>query len=189
MADANADITIEAPLNYAMLNGYAKSINSTITSISWRQIGGPTAHISNSNSLQSKVSGLDLIGVYEFELSVSDNAGHFDKDTMILKVENASSANNQIFLWDVKWTQNDTGFDELHIQIDNFYYFVPINAPFEIFIRRDASSAWEEVIPSTQSSGNPGYVYYLGNNLNAGLTIYELPEVSTNDKPDIKMIF
>ncbi|HET6766412.1 MAG TPA: hypothetical protein VFH08_03400, partial [Chitinophagaceae bacterium] len=189
IADANVDITIETPINHSMLNGYITSIGTVITSSSWKQISGPAAYIHNPQALQSKVSNLDVIGVYEFELTVLDNTNHFDKDTMTLRVEDATSNNNQIFLWDVRWTANSTGFDELHIDIDNFYYFVPTNTPFEIFIKRAASSAWEEVMPSTQSNGSARYVYYLGSTLNAVLRIYEIPEVTTNDKPDIKIVY
>jgi len=106
-----------------------------------------------------------------------------------LNVENATSSNSQIFLCDLKRTQNATGFDELHIDIGNFYYFVPLNKPFEIFIKRETSSVWEEVIPSTQSIGNAGHLFYLGNNPDAVLTIYELAKVITDDKPDIKIVF
>lgn len=191
IADANIDITIQYPVNYAMLNGnvIGTAPGTRIKSASWKQISGPQAYINNSQSLQSRVSNLDNEGTYEFELTVLDNANHFDQDTMTVKVENATSADSQIFLWNVKWTQRVIGFDELHIEIENFYYFVPTNTPFGIFIKRDASSAWEAVIPSGQSTGNAGYIYYVGNNLNSALTIYELPEVATNDRPDIKIVF
>jgi hypothetical protein len=191
IADANVDITIQYPVNYAMLNGnvIGKAPGTPIKSASWKQISGPQAYINNPQTLQTRVSNLDNEGTYEFELTVLDNANHFDQDTMTVRVENATSTNSQIFLWKVKWTQNETGFDELYIDIENFYYFVPINTAFEIFIKREASALWEQIIPSSQSTGNNGYVYYLGNNLTSRLTIYELPEVTTNDKPDIKIVF
>lgn len=191
MGDANVDITIEYPVDYSMLNGNAKPqyTGTSIISASWKQVSGPLAYIQNPQSLKTRVSGLDNLGIYQFELTVLDNANHFDKDTMTLKVENATSTNSQIFLWDMKWAQNATGFDEPHLEIENFYYFVPTNIHFEIFIKRGASSAWEKVIPSTQSNGSAGYVYYLGSDLNSRLMIYEIPQLTALDNPDIKIVY
>ena len=190
MADANVDITIEYPVNYSMLNGKATLQNgSLLKSVSWKQVSGPQAYILNPQSLQTRVWDFDYEGTYEFELTVMDNANHFDKDTMVLKTKAGTTSNSQIFLWDMNWTRNNSGFDDFKLEIENFFYFVPVNTVFEIYILRDSSQTWKQVIPAAQNTSNTGYVYYPGTSINSSLVIYELPDIATVDKPDIKIVF
>ena len=65
-----------------LLNGINSSdTDGTITNYSWRQLSGPSATITNSNQAQTAVSFLSE-GIYVFELTVMDNDGATDTDTV-----------------------------------------------------------------------------------------------------------
>ncbi len=63
-----------------MLDGSASTDpDGTITSYKWAKIAGPvSAKIINSNSAQTSVKSL-VMGVYKFELTVTDNGGFRQK--------------------------------------------------------------------------------------------------------------
>jgi hypothetical protein len=88
-ANAGADATITLPTNTTSLNGSATDADGTIASYVWTKIAGPTAGaISNANAAVTAATGL-VQGVYRFELSVTDNSGATDKDTMQVTVNAA----------------------------------------------------------------------------------------------------
>lgn len=191
MADANADISTNYLINSIMLNGQAKPYypGKVIISTAWKQIAGPsTASIENSNSLNTKVTDLQT-GIYQFELTVYDDANHFDIDTMTLNIGNSGAAIKQLLFSKVNWSTAEVLWVESWLEIAGFYTFVPSNTAFEVFIRRESSPDWHQVIPIGQNTTNSGYVYSLSIVNNPVLRIDELPEVYIRDKPDIKIVF
>ena len=193
MADANADITIETPANSIMLNGRAKPYypNSQISTVSWKRISGSAnCVIDHPQTLQTKVSNIEK-GTYQFELYVRDNTGHFDIDTMKLKVEDPTGPNKQILFLNMKMIIQPGPLDDYRfLEIENFYEFVSPNNPFAIYIRMDSSLNWEPVVPFPQN--NPffsGYAYRVDNNNNKpSLVITEAPDGFISIKtPDIKI--
>ena len=89
VANAGADITITLPLNTATLNGTGTDSDGTIVSYTWAKIAGPAAGtISNANTATATLSAI-VVGVYRYQLTVTDNRGGVGKDTMQLTVNPA----------------------------------------------------------------------------------------------------
>src|SRR5258708_23245455 len=85
-ANAGADITITLPTNSTMLNGSGIDLDGTISAYQWIKISGPaTGTISNATSAQAIVNAL-VQGVYQYELTVTDNSGAIGKNTMQVTV-------------------------------------------------------------------------------------------------------
>ena len=87
VANAGNDTTITSPANTANLDG-SKSTDpdNNITIYQWTKINGPSSfNIGNANEVTTQVSNL-LEGVYQFELTVTDAGGLFDKDTVQVTV-------------------------------------------------------------------------------------------------------
>jgi Secretion system C-terminal sorting domain/Right handed beta helix region len=88
-ANAGADITITLPINTASVNGTGTDPDGTIVSYAWTKIAGPTAGtLANATSASATASGL-VQGLYQYELTVIDNAGGIAKDTMQVTVNAA----------------------------------------------------------------------------------------------------
>ncbi|MBI3138192.1 MAG: hypothetical protein HYZ15_06380, partial [Sphingobacteriales bacterium] len=86
VAAAGPDQTITLPLAIVSLNGSGTDPDGTIGSYQWTKVAGPGAVIINPlNAAQTVVSGL-LQGVYSFELTVTDNSGATDRDTLNVTV-------------------------------------------------------------------------------------------------------
>ncbi len=82
-ANAGADQTITLPKDSALLDG-SKSTDAdgTITTYKWIKIAGPTSsNIIAPNLSKTLVKSL-VAGVYQFELTVTDNGGLSAKDTV-----------------------------------------------------------------------------------------------------------
>ncbi|MDO9372914.1 MAG: tandem-95 repeat protein, partial [Ferruginibacter sp.] len=93
VANAGADQAIRLPQNSVTLTGSSTDTDGTIVLVSWKQVSGPVGStIAQPGQLASAVTNLGQ-GVYEFELSVTDNAGATAKDTMQLTV---SSIGNKL---------------------------------------------------------------------------------------------
>ena len=80
VANAGSDIVLTLPTNSAALSGSGTDADGSVTSYSWSQISGPQqGAISNLDAASTKVGNL-IQGVYQFELTVTDNAGATAKD-------------------------------------------------------------------------------------------------------------
>ncbi len=89
-ANAGSDQSITLPTNSVTLDGSASSDpDGTIAFYSWTKISGPGAYnIVNGNGSTTIVNGLTQ-GTYSFRLSVSDNSGASDDDTVVVNVNPA----------------------------------------------------------------------------------------------------
>ena len=88
-ANAGADQTITLPTNNVTLNGTASSDpDGTIASYAWIKLSGPSCSIANANAATTSVSAL-LQGTYLFQLTVTDNNGASDMDTVSITVNAA----------------------------------------------------------------------------------------------------
>jgi len=94
IANAGRDTIIVLPKDSVMLDGSASTDpNGTITSYKWAKIAGPVSSGNiNSNSAKTSVKSL-VMGVYKFELTVTDNGGLSAKDTVQVLVADNSAAN------------------------------------------------------------------------------------------------
>ncbi len=92
-ANAGADITITLPVNSATLNGTGSDPDGSIVAYQWVKIAGPAQYnITSSGSASTGITGL-VQGTYRFELTVTDNSGATDKDTIQVQV---NAATNQL---------------------------------------------------------------------------------------------
>ena len=89
IARAGNDANVVLPNSSTLLNGSSSTDqDGNITSYQWRKISGPVAAIfADPNAAQTTVSGL-TDGVYQFELSVTDNDGAVSLDTVEITVGN-----------------------------------------------------------------------------------------------------
>ncbi len=79
------------PLIHLHLDGSSSTDpDNNITSYSWTKITGPSSFsIANANVVTTQVSNL-TVGVYQFELKVTDAGGLFSKDTVQVTVDSSS---------------------------------------------------------------------------------------------------
>jgi ribosomal protein L14 len=98
VAIAGSDTTIAYPSSTAVLNGsQSYSSNGTIVSYAWSQVSGPSnATIATDNAAASTVSQLAL-GVYVFQLTVTDNLGNVDSSTVTVTVLNSERTSKDQF--------------------------------------------------------------------------------------------
>jgi hypothetical protein len=94
IADAGTDQVITLPVNTVVLNGSGSTDpDGTITQFQWVRLSGPgTPQIVTPNSTQTSITGL-VQGVYEFELTVTDNKGSTARDSMLVTVNPAPHVN------------------------------------------------------------------------------------------------
>ncbi|XP_030385510.1 dyslexia-associated protein KIAA0319 [Scaptodrosophila lebanonensis] len=85
-ASAGANSTTNLPINWALLNGSESKDDIGIKSYQWKQLSGPNnAVILKSNSSLANATSLTL-GLYQFELTVSDENNNSASDTTWVKV-------------------------------------------------------------------------------------------------------
>lgn len=91
VANAGVDQSINLPVTTVTLSGAASSdTDGTLVTFAWTQLSGPVgAVITSPDDISTDVTSL-TIGVYSFQLTVTDNKGATDTDVDIITV-NASS--------------------------------------------------------------------------------------------------
>ena len=87
IADAGTDTTIQAPASTVILNGLLSTDpNGTIVAYAWTKTSGPSQHdIISPSSPTTTVTKLKP-GTYVFTLTVTDNEGAQDTDTVTVIV-------------------------------------------------------------------------------------------------------
>ncbi|XP_016965332.1 dyslexia-associated protein KIAA0319-like protein [Drosophila biarmipes] len=86
VAEAGTNTTTSLPINWVLLNGSESKDDIGIKSYLWRQLSGPNnAVILKSNSSKANATSLTL-GLYEFELTVSDENNNTATDTTWVKI-------------------------------------------------------------------------------------------------------
>jgi lysophospholipase L1-like esterase len=89
VANAGADISITLPSNSITLNGSGTDADGNIASYQWNKISGPTPYsISTPGAASTTVNNLEQ-GIYQFELTVTDNGGLTAKDIISVTVNAA----------------------------------------------------------------------------------------------------
>ncbi|RYD93794.1 MAG: T9SS type A sorting domain-containing protein, partial [Sphingobacteriales bacterium] len=90
-ANAGADQVITLPTSGVTLNGSGTDTDGTISSYSWTKVSGPAATINTASAASTTITGL-VQGVYEFKLTVTDNAGATGSDNVIITVNSPANA-------------------------------------------------------------------------------------------------
>ncbi|MEP7109789.1 MAG: hypothetical protein ABI760_17470, partial [Ferruginibacter sp.] len=92
-ANAGTDKLISLPTNTTTLTGTGTDSDGTISSYLWAKISGPaTGTIATPNAATTALTSL-VQGVYQYQLTVTDNNGATGKDTVKVTVNAAPSAN------------------------------------------------------------------------------------------------
>ncbi len=90
-ADAGSNKTITLPTSTVNLSGSGSDADGTISSYAWTKISGPSSYtIADTSSAVTDVTGL-VQGVYQFQLTVTDNDGATGTDVMQVTVNTASN--------------------------------------------------------------------------------------------------
>nr|WP_255665442.1 hypothetical protein [Myxococcus sp. AS-1-15] len=88
-ASAGLDQTLILPTSSAQLTGTASDPDGTVVSRQWTQVSGPNiATLTGATTLSATASGL-VVGLYEFELSVTDDQGASASSRTKVRVEPA----------------------------------------------------------------------------------------------------
>ena len=179
--NANMNITIELPMNFAILTGSVTGSGTNGSRVRWKQISGPAGCIiENPDSVITRVSSL-LIGSYQFELTASTISGETMSDTMALKVQEPTSSSNQIFFSDLDWVC-PWGCG---ISLGYSLSFIPAGNPITVYIRRENMSNWKLVVPlSVFTTQEYFYDIWSGQ-----LSVYQNLNIEPTDHPEIKIVF
>ncbi|RYE23724.1 MAG: hypothetical protein EOP51_09625, partial [Sphingobacteriales bacterium] len=79
-------MNITLPVNSAMLDGSGTDADGNIVSYAWVKLAGPSAgSITGPNAAVATATGL-VQGVYQYQLTVTDDAGAIGRDTMQVTV-------------------------------------------------------------------------------------------------------
>ena len=129
------------PADSFELYGWSSPDPYATISCMWRKISGPSSYKINSpNLLRTRVNDL-VKGVYEFELTVKDDSGSIDADTMSVIVGEMST--REIYIKNVNW-----GYDGFtvgsFIYVTNIYNLIPVGSVFKVFVNRNMSGEWVE---------------------------------------------
>ncbi len=100
VAIAGSDTTIYLPVSSFQLNASnSYDPDGNITSYQWQEISGPnTAVASSMNGTVVDLSGLQE-GIYQFQLTVTDNQGASSTATVIISVDKNSGAPEQFIVF------------------------------------------------------------------------------------------
>jgi predicted esterase len=95
VANAGNDQTITLPANTVTLSGSGTDADGNIINYSWKKISGPSSFdIVTAGKSNTAISSL-IEGVYEFELTITDNNGATSQDAVKVTVLKALSQNKQ----------------------------------------------------------------------------------------------
>ncbi len=95
VANAGTDQTIQLPVSTVSFAGSGTDPDGTIASYAWAKISGPTGGvISTPTTANTNITGL-IQGVYSYSLTVTDNSGAKDADTVLVTVNPAAPPANQ----------------------------------------------------------------------------------------------
>jgi hypothetical protein len=176
---AGTDKLVFYPTNFTRLYGSLSTWGNVIQTIGWSKISGPSSFlIETPNSLGTKVSNLQ-IGIYQFEVFVQDTAGLTNKDTCTVIVDQLSDAPTEFIFTNQVWGPQGWGSG---IVINNVYQALPAGSVFRIYIKRDNSNNWEELIIDDYNS------WYTFSLWDGDLHIFSYYE-NESDTPDIRLVY
>lgn len=191
-AIAGSDTTIMLPADNIQLDGSASNDpDGKITRFVWRQLSGATVAIADTLAAKTTVKRF-LPGVYQFELTVTDNGGFTSKDTLAANILPPGQFKSPYYAENLSW------FFPWYaaLEIENIFSHVPTGSPLKVFIQRGANPTWIAVPPlSTDSNNNNTYEYFIEARFD-GVGMYTYGSMyifyygtDTSDKPNVKIEF
>jgi hypothetical protein len=168
------------PSDSLTLYGSAYDAENNIVSYSWKKISGPLSYIiENSNSLKTKVRNLEK-GTYEFEFTVTDKDGLTGNDTASVFVrEPPTQSAGEVIFKDLQWMC----VIGCSLSINCISCIVPDGKTFKVFVKRDYSTEWFEVVNESQGQVTDKFSFGIYNN---ALWIFT---DDAKDTPDVKITF
>jgi hypothetical protein len=91
VANAGSDQFVTLPTNTVTLSGSGTDADGSIVAYAWKQLSGPVDKLTSLNTAVSVLNNL-VEGVYNFELTVTDNRGAIDKDSVMVTLSPAAFA-------------------------------------------------------------------------------------------------
>jgi len=185
---ANATWTIKAgtdklvyyPTNFTQLSANLSGGTINNQTILWSKVSGPSSFfIETPNSLGTKVTNLQ-IGIYRFEVRIWNNVGVLDKDTCTVIVGQLPDSPKEILFTNQVWVQDGLLWGS-GITIKNVYQNLPAGSVFRVYIRKDNSVNWEELL---MEDYNALYEFYLSKG-----DLYIYSNYDETDTPDIKLVY
>lgn len=190
---AGGDIFVWPRINEATLSGSYYNARNIIKNVAWAKIAGPDSYVfENRESLSTKVSGLEA-GVYQFELTITDQKNFTDRDIVTVYVGESTTNPNEVIFKDLDWVSISPWYPG--IELKHFVGNVSPGSAFKILIQRDYDATWSEV-PATNQVSLPANGLY-------DYMISSIPEDSfddnslylfnygndTYDTPNVKIVF
>ncbi|GAB3197671.1 hypothetical protein GCM10027293_12660 [Pontibacter aydingkolensis] len=192
VAQAGNDTTIHVPFSTYTLNG--KASTGSIVSYTWKLIKSPsqqeTINYGTSDKPKTFVDRLVKVGVYEFELTVTNayNVSSADTVKVTIAEPTCTTANKEVIIKDLKWTHPWY----TQISISNVFSYLPANSYIKNFyIKRDKSDQWELVLPWDYNSSiyNGQHTWDYVEYFEYGTWVLAIYPGSntTDDTPDVKI--
>ena len=180
-AYAGLDIWIAVPEDSAVLSASFSSSTWVTHQYLWKQVAGPnTALIKDKDSMRTSVTKLQK-GTYEFEFTVTNIAGLWDKDTVSVFVQDLSLPSQAEVSFPAQEWACPMGCSLI---IYCLPCYVPVNKSFKVYVKESITTPWLEVVPENLWTNDTKYSYYVDG---GKLILY------TNDEPpgktDIKIVY
>ncbi|HSN62109.1 MAG TPA: hypothetical protein VLR49_14315, partial [Ferruginibacter sp.] len=86
IAFAGNDASVILPANLSLSGSLSSDPDGSIVSYRWRKIGGPASYTFSDSTISNPTVQNLSIGIYSFELTVTDNLNATTKDTMLANV-------------------------------------------------------------------------------------------------------
>lgn len=188
-AFAGADFQIILPIDFGWLSGgygYSKTIDNSV----WKKISGPSSYnLESPDLLRTKISKLEK-GMYEFELTVTNNRGLTAKDTVRINVGEMSKNPQELIFRDLEWIF--PWYSTVEIKKINLIIAQSI---FKVYIQRNNNPNWEEVTFISEDLTNNKYEYFIETRPDgAGMYNYGSLYIfyygtDTSDSPSVKIVY
>lgn len=198
VAHAGHDMRREIPCNI-MLQGSFYDADPNFIKTEWRNVSGPDSSIIvDKDSLKTVVKNLK-VGIYQFELTVTDKMNLYGKDTVQVQVVKRKLVdsveiviqNHEIIFKNLTWI---FPLDNA-LELINIHKYIPVGTPMKVMLHRGYSTDWVEATPFSNNGSNKLYEYFIETSPNsAGIYTYGSMYVfyygrDTWDRPDVKVIF
>jgi Kelch motif len=185
VANAGSDQVIVLPKDSVLLNGsHSEDPDGVISTYQWTKITGPSSGIiRNAGSVNTVVAAL-VQGIYQFELSIKDDRGAMDKDTVQITVQTGNGLNqlpvaragmDQVLILPVNsCSLNGTDSHDPDGTIIA-YKWTMLSGPATYVLSKD-----NEAIANLSALGIGNYIFELRVTDNAGATATDVVQVVVN---------
>lgn len=127
---------------------------SNIKSYRWRKVDGPANYkLSDSTGGITTITNLE-VGVYKFEIHVTEENGNTDSDTFNVYV--IKPGVSEVIFPKMQWIC-PMGCSTMGIE--KIYSFIPRNKPLKVFLKYEDSDVWKELLYQGNWTGGYEYIW------------------------------